>query len=137
MPEMDELAEKAVESAKDWDLLLDYSAESITSLETLAQMIYKANKSQHLSDQVLLNAAVIYGAYLGETLLRNGLRKLGFDWAETDEDSIVIRKGDHWMSPINKVYKRFINGTEDNLEGFYSFSLSSARGEFELQNTHN
>ena len=42
MPEMDELAEKAAETAKDWDLLLDYSAESITSLEagTIISRVY-------------------------------------------------------------------------------------------------
>ena len=132
MPEIIELAEKAVQTAKEWDLSLDYSAESIASLEELAQMIYKANKSQHLPDNVVWNAAATYGAYLGETLLRNGLRELGFEWADDGEGNIVIRRDDNWMSPITKVHKRLVNGPEDNLESFYSVSLALARGEIDL-----
>ena len=127
-----ELAEKAVQTAHERDLIFDYSPESVSSLEKLAQMIYETNKSQHLPENVLWNAAVTYGVYLGETLLRNGLTELGFNWTEIEDGSMVLQRDRNWMSPINKVYKRFINGPEDNLEGFFEVSLALARGDIEL-----
>ena len=129
MINMVELSEKAVETAKNWDLQLDYSAGSIASLEQIAQSIYQTNQSQHLPDHVLWNIAATYGAYLGETLLKNGLGELGLSWAENEEGMPVLWKDKgNWMSPVSKVYKRITNGPEDKLEGFYSTCFAFADG---------
>ena len=132
MPDLSALAEKAVETAKEWDIDLDYSAESIASLERLVQIFYQTNKNQHLPENVLWNMAAVYGAYLGETLLRNELRALGFEWGKSDEGDNVIRRENNWMSPISKMYKRLTNGPEDSIESFYTVSIAIAKGEIPL-----
>ena len=73
MKEMMELAEKAVEAAKFWKLNLDYSAESLEAVDWLAQKIYRLHLTQPLPEEILLSAANLYGAYLGEVLLRCGV----------------------------------------------------------------
>lgn len=132
MTDMLDLAARAVETAKEWDYLLDYSGESIASLEELARMFYKTNKSQHLPKNVLWNVAAIYGAYLGETLLRNGLKDLGFSWVEDEDGDPALGRGENRMYPVSKVYKRITEGPEDSLESFYDISMALARGDIEL-----
>ena len=132
MKEMLELAEKAVEAAKVWKLELDYSAESLEGLEWLAEKIFRSNRMLSLPEDLLDTVAEVYGAYLGEVLLRSGLKDLGFAWVKNEEGETGIGREDLWMAPVTKVYKRITLGPEHSLMCFFECMFGLAIGAVEL-----
>ena len=132
MKEMLELAENAVEAAKAWGMELDYSAESLDAVETLAEKIFRANRMLSLPEDILVGVANLYGAYLGEVLLRCGLKDLDFAWVMNGEGEIGIGREDMWASPVNKVYKRITQGPEHNLTDFFEVVFGMAIGTVDL-----
>ncbi len=132
MKEMVKLAGLAAEAAKFWDLNLDFTADSLEALEKLAQMIYKTNMNQPLPEDTLASVSDLYGAYLGEVLLRSGLGDLGFAWTENGEGEAGIGHGDIWMAPVTKVYKRITLGPEHDLMTFFEVMFGLAIGAIDL-----
>lgn len=132
MKEMLELAENAVEAARCWNLDLDYSAESLEGLEKLAERIFRANRMLSLPDDILAGFANLYGAYLGEVLLRCGLDSLGFAWTKNEEGEIGIGGEDFWAAPVNKVYKRITQGPYHDLTDFFEVVFGLAIGAVDL-----
>ena len=119
MKEMIELAQAAVESEKIWGLNLDYTSASLEQLEMVAQKIYRSNSLFSLPEDMLVEMANVYGAYLGEVLLRSGLKDLGFAWAKGEEGEIGLNREDEWVWPVTKVYKRITKGPEHSLFDFF------------------
>ena len=132
MKEMVELAEKAVEAAKFWKLDLDYSAESLEQVDGLMQMIFRSNRMQSLPEDILLGVANIYGAYLGEVLLRCGLEDLDYAWVKNEEGEIGLGREDAWVAPVSKVYKRITQGPEHDLMNFFEVVFGLVIGAVSL-----
>ena len=132
MKVMEELAERAVEAARIWDLELDYSAESLEKVDALMQMLFMENMSHSLSENTLLATANFYGAYLGEVLLRCGLKDLDFAWMEGEDGEIGIGKEDFWMAPVSKVYKRVTQGPYHDLTDFFEIVFGMAIGAVDM-----
>ena len=132
MKEMRKLAEEAVEAARVWKLDLDYSAESLEGLEWLAEKIFRSNRMLSLPEDLLATVSEVYGAYLGEVLLRSGLQDLGFAWTENEEGEIGIGREDLWMAPVTKVYKRITRGPEHSLTEFFECMFGLAIGAVDL-----
>ena len=133
MKEMPELAENAVEGAKIWGLELDYSAESLESLEKLAHLLYREHRIHSIPEHILDGIAELYGAYLGEVLLRSGLKELGFAWTEGEDGEIGIGREDCWMGPMTKVYKRITLGPEHDMMSFFEVMFGLAIGAIDLE----
>ena len=132
MKEMVELAEQAVEAAKVWKLDLDYSAASLDGLEWIAEKIFRSNRMLSLPEDLLIGVANVYGAYLGEVLLRSGLADLDFAWVKNEEGEIGIGREDMWMAPVTKVYKRITQGPEHSLMVFFECMFGLAIGAVNL-----
>ena len=132
MKEMLELAERAVEAAKFWDVELDYSAESLEPLEKMMQTIYRSHGKMPLPEEILLSVANLYGAYLGEVLLRSGLADLDFAWVKNEEGEFEIGREDMHMWPLTKVYKRITLGPEHDLMNFFECMFGLAIGTVDL-----
>ena len=128
MTGMAELAERAVEAARFWGLELDYSPESLDSVEELARVICRMNRNQPLPGEMLASVSNLYGAYLGEVLLRSGLNDLGFAWTENGDGDAGIRREDCRMDPVTKVYKRITLGAEHDLTTFFECMFGWAIG---------
>ena len=71
--------------------------------------------------------ALIFGSYLGEVMLKNGLFKKSFSWEKDDTSNIPLLSDDcgNHITPIDKVYKRLVNGAEDNIVSFYELFMES------------
>ncbi len=71
--------------------------------------------------------AVIFGFYLGEVMLKNGFSKNGYTWGKSDISNIPLLVDDKgsYITPNDKVYKRLINGKEDNVNSFYDFVMEN------------
>lgn len=83
--------------------------------------------------------AVMFGIYLGETMLRNLAAAYGYRWSTPDGNFPVLMKdAGNQMSPISKVHKRILNGAEDSIASFYHVAVFIADGRFDrARNTQN
>jgi hypothetical protein len=107
-------AEEAVIYAAKRGKTLDYSAESIKTVEALLGELHDSHARGNLPEKNLHVHALDFGGYIGEVLRR----KFGGTWA-TDHPvagpgSFPIR----WKSdsfPVTWCGKRIINGDEDNV----------------------
>ncbi|MCM3786716.1 hypothetical protein M3231_27660 [Neobacillus mesonae] len=125
-------AEDAVEFAEQLGVELDYSEESIKRLEELLQRfheeiprgfrkLFKKGPTEH--DKIQMSK--MWGGYLGETIIRH----LGGEWqpSSVSEDTIAIVVSStingevypHEVYPPSRVYRRIINGPEDNVWTYY------------------
>ncbi|SFS83279.1 hypothetical protein [Paenibacillus sp. 453mf] len=125
-------AEDAVESAEKLGVMLDYSEDSIKSLEGILQRYHEELPRgvrkmfrRGPSEQEKIQMSKAWGGYLGETLIKH----LGGEWqlSSVSEDTIalVVSKSingeeyPHEIYPPSKVYRRIMNGPEDNVWHYY------------------
>jgi len=80
------IAEDAVQYAMQSGLELDYTRESVENADAFLGAFHD-NLDKYEGDEgakTLWNAAVLFGTYIGEMLLRCGLAEKGFVWVEDD-----------------------------------------------------
>lgn len=125
-----EVEQTALQFANRCGKFFFYTESSIYDLEQILQGYHEDLRSEKPTENQLWSMASIWGAYLGETMLRNGLRDKGFEWAVADGSPIpVLRNGPAVITPIDKVYKRFVNGREDNVVSLlYSYASDCTDG---------
>ncbi len=60
-------------------------------------------------------------------MLKNGLFKKRFSWRKEDMSNIPLLSDDcgNYITPIDKVYKRLVNGAEDNIVSFYDVIMEN------------
>lgn len=126
-----EIADKTVEYARNSNVELDFSKESIDMVDDILSAYH-----EHLADyegkegeDTLWNIAVHFGIYLGETMLKLGLKDKGYDW-HIDDGLPVLKIGDNFCSPITKAHKRILNGPEDSVKSFCDVAFLIADGKF-------
>lgn len=128
-----EIANIAVEIAQKYDVYLDFTTESIQNLENWLGQIWEEFQQEKPTDQYVWHLSIIMGIYLGETLLRKELQKVGYAWYIGENKIPVLAKdGNNTMSPITKVEKRLINGIEDNVKSFYDIAVLIGQDKFPL-----
>jgi hypothetical protein len=120
LEDMQRFARKVVEQAKEcFDIILDYSEESIQDVDRILTGLYQANRRKFLPEKEIAVTSMIFGAYLGEVFRHN----VGGEWAMeylTDSDDFIIVKidGNKFM-PIEIVYKFLSDGPEESLSLHY------------------
>lgn len=118
------LSDVAVKCSRIFGEELDYSNESINTLEDMLEYYHSCVEESLLEEDKIVSMAWIFGAYLGETMLRNKLTQCGFEWQYEEEVPCIKHKTNDWAArPISKVYKRLVNGEEDNVVSFYDMGL--------------
>lgn len=115
-------------------ITLDYSEKSIEILPKLIAEIKNAHDIQKIPDAYFNSCITFLGWYLGETMLENGLKKLGCTWQVSNSipgyEGIklvyIISKTGMMHFPISKIEKYVINGKKEDIKSFYNscFNLS-------------
>lgn len=131
---MKSLAERAVEHGKRFNYDFDYKRESIDELEDVLDKYESATKKVNASDEEIWELSLIFGAYLGEVLLRTGLKHAGFRWKNSDGIPILEKDIKTNVSPVSKVFKRLKNGKEDNIKPFFDIGVCIAKRESMFKN---
>ncbi len=132
-----EVASGAVAHAKQLGIeTLDYTEESVRDVEIIMEYIHKYIDTLKQQPEQLWSFAEHYGVYIGETMLRNGLTKLGFSWHFDGEMHVLKSSDTNVISPITKVYKRICNGSVDNVYTFYKIALDMANGNTPSEKLH-
>lgn len=133
-----EIAGRAVAYAKNSDIMLDYSRESIEAVDSILGRYYEhaGEYDGEEGAKTLWNIAVHFGIYLGETMLRIQLKEKGYEWYEDDGMPVLRNDGNTRISPISKAHKRILNGPEDCVKSFCDVAFIIAEGGFPTKNVH-
>ena len=120
-----ELSATAIKYAKQFHKNFDYSKNSIDDLEQILDYYSNDISTSNPTDNQIWSMSLIFGTYLGETMLKNGLAEKGYSWGKTDSSNIplLIRNDGNYITPNDKVYKRLVNGPEDNVVYFYEMAM--------------
>lgn len=130
-------AEEAVQMAReDHDTVLDYSRDSVVELENVLHAIHVQFREGLVEeDDVWERYACRFGAYLGETLLRNDLGDLGYCWGDDYDGEPCLIASDQTENvtaskslPITKCNKRLLHGADESVINFYVSAVSIAKG---------
>lgn len=99
---------------------LDFSERSIQDLdnfiEELSNMYLSKEVEPSFDVKMTLGCA---GIYLGEVIKK----KVQTQWIKKDKD-IILDAGQFQFNPIWKVFKRFFEGEEYNVYGFYMICIN-------------
>ncbi|WP_422657573.1 hypothetical protein ACK8P5_17665 [Paenibacillus sp. EC2-1] len=121
---MQAYAEDALDLAKQLNVELNFTEESLILLDQILEQYHKGIPkgikkifSRGPTEEQLNHMAKIWGGYLGETIIR----QCGGEWIMSSafEDAIALKVGESEIYPPAKVYKRIINGSEDNVNVYY------------------
>lgn len=116
--EMQSRAQRAVTDAKnEYDVVLDFSPDSVESLESILAQIHASHTADPLSDVELQRHALKWGGYLGEVIKRVRTAEWELDSQINGEGSlpIVFEDNSGESFPVGWCYKRIGNGDEDNV----------------------
>ena len=133
MADIEKICADAIEMAAKLNIHLNYQPEDVDTLDRI--LLPKC--SEWLSNGTIdkdgaWNAAVMFGVYLGETMLRNFAAEKGYQWATPDGNFPVLMKNEkNHISRITKVHKRILNGMEDSVRSFYNVAVYIADGRFD------
>ena len=122
MERLKNLCETAIKYGASFGKKLDYSDKSVDELEKILEIYHVEFKASDSSDEEIKHAALIFGAYVGETMLKNGFDKKGYNWDISDDGTPFI-KGKRFMYPVDKVFRRLKYGAEDSISLFYDESF--------------
>ena len=116
---MAKLANEFVEFARESGHELDYSEQSLRTVERIIDSEFADWRPwrRGRAKKASVPVASLVGAYVGEVMVRN----LGgaWGWMPEYEVAAVQTPAGGWTSPPAKARKRFINGKEDDLVFYY------------------
>ena len=87
------------------------------SVQFLSNVI--TDERLHMSEQAKKTIPDIWGAFLGEALIK----RLGGKWIKLGNQYGVLIGKSHICFPFEKVHKQIINGEIDSIYGFYLSTL--------------
>ncbi len=113
---LDRLAEAIVETIKRIEgVALDYSPESLRDVDKILLRFHEDG----MRVRFIADPLFCLGCYVGEVMCR----RLGAQWVDPPNQMMgmfpVTLIGDSYSTPITKVYKHVMNGSEDSVYFFY------------------
>lgn len=110
----------------------DYSESCVPRIEDILQLLHLSMRQEKPPEAVVHQMCELFGSYLGETYRRNH----GGEWGTTHDRTPALSFGGGYTSfPWARVYKRLINGDEDNVHHWYVIMIQYASGGGETQQT--
>lgn len=129
----------AINIAKDLGFILDYSVKSLEDVEKIIQIFREDNRDVKEDDKenntAIWNMSVIFGTYVGEVCLMDGLAKLGYSWDTTEDIPMIKNFDNNGMNPIGKVNKKIKDksdgaGYEESIPSFYRIFTTMINTDF-------
>ena len=123
-------------AATKWDLVLDFSPESLKGVESILDVLHDAlGKPERPGDPrpaegAIRGMAILWGCYVGEVMRRH----IGGRWSNTPigEQGPVLRVeiGTTQVFPLRKVEKRILDGPGDAIPFYFHGVRKVVKGEF-------
>ncbi|RAX56830.1 hypothetical protein CCZ01_08205 [Helicobacter monodelphidis] len=114
---VDRLSSMAIQEAIPY--VLDYSEKSVGELEKALERHYCLLNNAQDKEEEVWQLTSMYGAYLGKLLWHRILKDYGFEWKLSTEGLLVLKSDKREFSPLAKVYKRLLNGKNENIIDFF------------------
>ncbi len=116
----------AISYAESFQKHFDYSKKSINDLEEILDFYSNDVSESKPTENQIWSMSIIFGSYLGESMLKNGLAKKGYKWGKDKSSNIPLLVNDNgdFITPNDKVYKRLVNGKEDSIVSFYDVIMN-------------
>lgn len=141
--QMNDLAKTAVRYGQSFNVELDYSKESLVAVEKIlyyySQDMQNCDVEEQPTENQLWSMATIWGAYIGEVIRR----EVGPDFIWTDKEEfgnktphVQSTRTDVGTFPIDKVYKRLVNGAEDNIVTYFNVGMEYLTGKSDWPSGH-
>lgn len=94
----------------------DYSESFVLEIENILQLLHLSIPMSRPSEEDIQQFCSMFGSYLGETYRRNR----GGEWGVSHGNIPTLSFGGGFKSfPWARVYKRIVNGKEDNVHDWY------------------
>lgn len=117
---VEKLGDRAVEYAKSFDKNFDYTEYSIKGLEEILEYYSNDLIVSSPTENQINSMSLIWGIYLGIVLKIHINSDLSWVKEDVGDGEIIhLKSGENRIFPIDKVYKRLVNGREDNVISFY------------------
>jgi hypothetical protein len=107
---------------------LDFSEESIKDVEVILDTMHKTMERDKPENEQILNSAKMYSGYLGQVIkLRwGGEWKAESEYSFSNGPGIRVKNQDLFL--MSKVYRRLVNGAEDNVWHLYQIIKKEIEG---------
>lgn len=126
------VSQRAVAIAKENGEVFDYSPESISALDRLFKGQAKRYQSGNATQAYIWNLSVIFGVYLGQALLFNGLADLGYKWVTDSEDIPLLSDGgENFVSPLRHLFLYAKGQQQHTARVLFESVLKIAYGELD------
>ena len=115
----------AIDDAKSFNGVLDYSNESIEVVEGILDIYEKGIKKEKPSVEQLEKVVKMYGCYAGEALIKNlGLGEWEIPKSGPVEGAWTVNVNEKFYLFPAKTNKRIMNGREDNIVSMYNSAFN-------------
>ena len=135
--EMQSRAELAITDAeRKFDVKLDFSTDSVETLESILAEVHHAHTTEPLSNEELTRHALNWGGYLGEVIkrVRAAEWKLDSDAGGNGSFPLVYDDGSESF-PVRWCLKRIVNGEEDNVLAKFNILVIHRDDDFDIGNS--
>jgi hypothetical protein len=118
------LSSKAVEYGKSFSKRLDFSSDSIKDIEEILDYysndLKKAPPNEKPTHKQIWSMASIWGAYIGEVIKKRINNNCEWSTEEFMGSNVLhLKIVSDRIFPLDKAYKRLVNGKEDNICSFF------------------
>ncbi len=126
-PDISAICRRAVQLGQNNGVTMDYSPESIGSLEVVLDGQHMLFREGSLTEEYVWNLSVMIGVYLGQTLLFCGLRDKGFDWLVDAVGVPLLYNGrEDYCDVIGQVRMRIMRGRQDSISTYFVMIMKAA-----------
>lgn len=112
-------AEETVKKSLQLGFHLNYSNKSIEDVEQILEILHKDIEVSKPTPEMILSMASLYGAYVGETFIRNLGKGEWVDIPGKVSNNAAVKVDEDYIFFPTKVLKRLTDGEEDNIIALY------------------
>lgn len=102
----------------------DYSEAFVPEIENIMGLLHTSLPAAKPSEDDIQQFCMLFGSYLAETYRRNR----GGEWGLANDTPAFSFGGGYKSFPWTRVYKRLLNGEEDNVHHWYMGMVEHASG---------
>ncbi|NVK56033.1 MAG: hypothetical protein HWE26_10480 [Alteromonadaceae bacterium] len=128
-----ELEELMAQSAKDavatsqdtFNVVLDYSADSVALVDDLLLAFIDRYKDQALEDNAVFTLCNIYGAYVGEVIRSLMGGQWRYDVSDPEAPFVVLDLGEYSYAFAGICYERLVNDSQVSVKAYFDQALAN------------
>ncbi len=125
---MSDTADDAIRIAKEeFDIELDFSAQSISKVDLSLQSFVNIYKDQALEDKAVFTICNLFGAYVGETFRRIHGGAWIYDDADKDAPNVFLSLGNSTFAFAGICYECLVNSSEVSVEDYYNNAIKQSK----------